>query len=181
MMTTRISNKLRDSIIARIHKLMASYAESKLVEHSGTKGSLREQYLIDFFRDVLPAKYSVGSGFICDVIGHISLQLDFIIADTSLIPAMNLDGGQAFVPVESAVMAFEVKSKLRSSHLDQLQKQEKSLLSLQPLNVVDAVKHQDPPAFTPVLQFVVAFDTDVSIATLSRWVEKIPTLYNLCS
>ncbi len=109
-----------------------------------------------------------------------STQLDFVIADTSLIPAINLSGDNAFIPIESAIMAFEVKSKLRSDYLVQLQKQEERLLELRPLHVEDSANPQAPPPFKQVLQFVVAFDTDVSIDTLSEWIKETSGLMGIC-
>jgi Domain of unknown function (DUF6602) len=71
-------NQLRDIFIARIQQLVAQYEGSKTITHPTTVGTMREDYLRSFLRALLPPKFHPVTGFICDMYGNITPQLDMI-------------------------------------------------------------------------------------------------------
>jgi hypothetical protein len=167
-------NRINGIIRARLQGLKALLQESSEIEHGGTKGSLRERYLIEFLHSVLPPGYIVAGGFICDVLGNITPQLDLIVADRSTIPAVALARDVAVVPVEVARLAIEVKSTLRSDDLEQVRQQAEAFRSLQP--VVESETQSHPG----VLLYVLAFEAQVGPDLLRQWLESIPELFGIC-
>jgi hypothetical protein len=176
----RIPNRIYEIIKARLQGMMALYEESSHVQHSATKGSLREKYLIDFFRELIPAKYAIEGGFICDLMGNNTLQLDFILADTSEIPLVALGTNVAYIPVEAALAAIEIKSTLRTSDLDQIEKQNHSLQELKIVNIPELGIDYSVHAQHNIPFFIFAYDTDVAEQTLDKWLTDIPNLLGIC-
>lgn len=54
------------------------------VEHKLTKGEMREDWVRDAIRDLLPQKYQVASGIVVNSKGEQSLQQDFLIIEKSM-------------------------------------------------------------------------------------------------
>ena len=102
-------NPIQKVFQARIDALIAQSNGAKAVEHPTTKGSLRERYLIDFFRELIPQSLSITSGLICDASGRCSPQIDFIIKDDNTLPSVNMMETVSLVPVESVHLTAEIK------------------------------------------------------------------------
>jgi len=166
-------NRINGIIVARYRGLLARMEESRQVEHGPTKGALREAYLIQFLQSLLPIANSVKNGFICDVLGKISPQIDLILADTSSIPSVALSQGIAFVPVEAAISAIEVKSRLSSSDLSQLRQQADSIWSLRP------IAETQNPGVHGIRLFIFAYESDLSSCAVTTWFESIPSLFGV--
>lgn len=167
-------NIINGVIKARIKGLMAQVDESKQIEHAPTKGALREKYLTEFLESLLPSRYLVKNGFICDVLGGISPQLDLILADTSVLPSITLSKDLSLIPVEVAIGAVEVKSVLKSKDVDQLKRQVDVILLLRP------VAESDQPGHHGVRIFIFAYESGVSMPHLAKWFESIPALFGIC-
>lgn len=168
------SNRINGIIRARLKGLMAQVDESKQIEHAPTKGALREEYLKEFLESLLPSRYLVKNGFICDVLGGISPQLDLILADTSVLPSIALSKDVSLIPVEVAIGAVEVKSKLKSKDFDQLKRQVDAIWSLRP------VSESPQPGHHGVRIFIFAYESEVSMPHLTTWFESIPALFGIC-
>ena len=70
-----------------------------------------EHAVRDFLRRMLPPRYYVTSGHLIDPAGHISSQLDVIIADGHMLPSLlKTNDGTEFVPASSVFAIGEVKS-----------------------------------------------------------------------
>lgn len=108
-----VSNQIHEVIKSRIQELDDQFDKASNIEHHYTKGEIREEIIIDFFEEIVPPKHSVEGGFICDITGQNTPQLDFIIANTSEIPPVVLGSYTSLVPPESAIATLEVKSNLR--------------------------------------------------------------------
>lgn len=167
-------NRINGVIRARLKGLMAQVDESKQIEHAPTKGALREKYLTEFLESLLPSRYLVKNGFICDVLGGISPQLDLILADTSVLPSIALSKDVSLIPVEVAIGAVEVKSILKSKDVDQLKRQVDAIWSLRP------VAESPQPGHHGVRIFIFAYESEVSMPHLAEWFESIPALFGIC-
>lgn len=176
----RISNRIHEVIKTRLRGLMVSYEESGYIEHDSTKGDLREKYLINFFRDIIPAKYAIEGGFICDLLGNDTYQLDFIIADTSEIPTIALGSDIAYVPVEAALAAVEIKSTLRAKDRAQIERQNRSLEKLVVANIPELGIDYGGQAQHSIPLFIFAYDTNIAEQTLDKWLKDIPNLLGIC-
>ncbi len=163
-------NRIRDIFIARIKKLMSLFEELKAVEHAQTKGTMREGYLKDFLREMLPPRFSPVSGFIADAYGNITPQLDMIFIDRSELPTVSLGGDTMIVPAEIALLTAEVKSRLTTDDLDQIKRQRgiyntlTQFLSWQPISREHAIQR--------VPNIILAFKSDVAEETLRQWVSE---------
>ena len=167
-------NRINGVVKARLSGLKALLEESLQIEHASTKGALRERYLTEFLRSLLPPNLVVTGGFICDVLGHITPQIDLILADTATIPSIAFTGEVALVPVEAALAGIEVKSRLTSQDLDQIDGQAQAIRSLRPIAEINATGSH------VILLFVFAFESKVSEKRLTSWLEKIPELFGVC-
>lgn len=168
------SNTINGVIRARLKGLMAQIDESKQIKHAPTKGALREKYLTEFLESLLPSRYLVKNGFICDALGGISPQMDLILADTSTLPSIALSIDISLIPVEVVIGAVEVKSVLKSRDFEQLKRQADAIWSLKPIA-------EDPqPGHFGVRIFIFAYESEVSIPQLSKWFESIPALFGIC-
>lgn len=115
---------MTQDIIKRFYQRKANEIQNKyeaiieLIEHPGEKGNENENILINFLRDFLPKKYSIGTGFLIDSDGNTSSQCDLIIYDNLFNPnLMKFDNNQYF-PIESVYGIIEVKTCLRANDLE---------------------------------------------------------------
>lgn len=102
---------LYEVIQAAIPKLEAEYSMSNIVNHSASKGALREYLLKKIIRPFLPKRYGLCNGECFDSYGGVSRQLDVIIYDDLFSYAVPM-GDYYMMPFESAYGEIEVKSML---------------------------------------------------------------------
>lgn len=91
---------------------------SSHLQHQGVKGGLREEALKRSLRDLLPVKYSFGSGIVVDAHKSQSKQQDFIIYDGFASPVFLKSESQVILPVESVYATTEIKSTLNKEELE---------------------------------------------------------------
>ncbi|MEI2360102.1 DUF6602 domain-containing protein [Priestia megaterium] len=80
-------------------------------QHSLEKGREAEGILSGFLKDMLPKKWSVGSGFIVDE-ESVSTQTDIIIYNELEAPPLYSGYSNVIVPIHTLGCAFEVKMQL---------------------------------------------------------------------
>lgn len=180
-----MNNPIRNLVLAKIKGLYAKYEESNSINHAATKGSLREQALTEFMIGVLPSKYLVKSGFICDSFTEdISPQLDLIIADKDSMPNFSLDESSSIIPVESALSITEIKSTIMAGEkgaFEQLKKQREVINNLKfdyLLNVQSFQNLNIPSIGIP--SSILAFDSKVNEDDLRNWFDKEKNLMSIC-
>lgn len=113
------SNKVRENfkipdLLESVSEQMGAALRQNLIPHPGELGTGREEVIRDFLRRHLPRRFGVSTGFVFDVYGHISKQVDVVIFDNLRSPVFEAVGGKQFFPCESVVCAAEVKSVLTS-------------------------------------------------------------------
>jgi len=168
-------NRINGVIKARLEGLLAQLKESKQVTHASTKGTLRERYLIDFLQNILPQNYTVTGGFICDVMGSITPQIDLILSDTSTIPSIAFTGEVSLIPIEAAIGIVEVKSTLKEEDYNQLKKQSAAIRSMQPI-----AEFSPEQASFGIRMFVFAYETELSIDSIKDWFKQVQELFGVC-
>lgn len=166
------ANKIRDVFIARIKQLMSQYEESEAIDHPSTKGAMREQYLKSFLKEMLPPKFSPVSGFIADMYGNITPQLDLIFADYSELPTIALVSDTVIVPFEIALLTAEVKSNIAKDTLDQMKEQKGSVEKLGALIMAGSDAPEARTRRNKVGTILMAFSSAVSESELARWVRE---------
>ena len=102
---------LYDVIKTATPKLEAEYNMSKIVQHSASKGALREFLLREIIKPFLPKIYGLCNGECFDSHDGVSKQLDVIVYDDLFSYAVPM-GEYYMMPFESAYGEIEVKSML---------------------------------------------------------------------
>ena len=165
-------NQVRDIFIARVQQLMAQYQGSKTISHYPTVGAMREAYLKSFLRELLPPKFHPVTGFICDMYGKMTPQLDMIFVDYSELPTISLVNDTVIVPYEMALLTAEVKSKITKDTLEQIKRQREAIKEMRSQFLMGAKTPQSRTRGQTIGVFVMAFESDVGKDTLREWVEK---------
>ncbi|MGX9727947.1 MAG: DUF6602 domain-containing protein [Candidatus Electronema sp. VV] len=160
-------NPIRTIIQCKIDNIIQLAESVGSLRHNSTAGALREQYLSEFLREIVPDTVSVTSGFIADSFGNISPQLDLIVTKKSLLPLVTMKDGLSIVPVESAILAAEIKSNLTLSDLDQVKKQNKAISELKP-----TVQDKDGLVRFIIPTIVLSYDTEISKKKIVEWMEE---------
>ena len=173
-------NPVQNLVKARLSALMAQYQAAESTHHMATRGQLREKYLIDFFKDVIPKKFSISSGIICDASGETSHQLDFIVVDEEFLPAMGMHDGVAIVPVETAILSAEIKTTLTQKALDQVAQQNVGLSKLRYTDrkISEELGVSTDNVIIPTIIF--AFNSEVSVDRLKKWFGNNPNTISCC-
>ncbi len=115
------------------HRFFAHFSESSGINHSLSKGEVRENPVRDFFESLLPRRFSVSSGEIIDSRGGISPQSDLIIYRTlDGIPILNMQ--PTILQVESVMCVTEVKSVINISEYEDCLIKAKKLFKLRPFD-----------------------------------------------
>ncbi len=147
--------------------LMAEFQEvTEPLEHNGVKGSLREEILTNCLKELLPQKYSVGSGIIVDADQTQSRQQDFFIYDAFDSPVFLKRSSYQVVPIESVYATVEVKSSLNKTELE---KCVKNIQSVKKLKLTPAQTLQwTPTKENQVMGMVFAYTSDISLETVIK-------------
>ncbi len=166
------TNKIQNVVRARLAGFAAKIAEITEIEHSSTNGDLRETVLKDLVTSVLPKQFSVRSGFICDVLGGVSRQLDLVVVDNTCTPEILLQGD-------------EIKATIKTGEkgtLEQVKKQIDSVVALQPVVINGCVENLPTSRKIeykiPFLVF--GFSSDVSKDSLLHWLNETQNLNGIC-
>ena len=112
-----------------------------------------------------PAGVSLTSGALFDSAGRVSPQMDLIATLDSILPTIMLGDGVSMVPVEAALMAIEIKSKLTKKALEQVRRHNEWI------NGVNKHKKYALPANPGPLcpTAILALDTDLGAENVSGW------------
>lgn len=139
-------------------KMMLDFEDSKIFNHNGVKGTVREKSLInEFLLKYLPDKYRVGSGVIVNADGNQSRQQDIFLYDAFNSPLLFNDEEIRFIPIESIYCTIEVKSTLSK---EELRKSVENIRSVKSL-----VKNNE--ACIPS-GFIFAYKSDSSMETVCK-------------
>lgn len=173
-------NPIQNIVYSRLSSLIGQYESVEAITHMATRGQLREGFLIDFFKEVIPQRLSINSGIICDSSGTTTTQLDFIVTDESFLPSMGFEGRIAVVPVESALMTAEIKTTLTTSALEQVKIQNDSIAALRFTNrIVDGGLAVNNIAVT-IPNLILAFKSNVNRETLTDWLRQNTNTIGIC-
>lgn len=167
-------NPYSSFLLSEVKQLVEKCESVSHITHNPTKGALREAYLRAFLSKIVPQQCSLSGGFITDIRGTLTPQIDLIGYDNSL-PAMKLDQSISIVPIEATRFWIEVKSTLETKHLDGV---------VERLNEIDKMEcslldGNEPRFFKPSLfpcGLIVACENKVSENTLKDWANRYRSL-----
>lgn len=99
-------------------KMFIDFNDSKGIDHTGVKGTARENSIVrNFLSPYIPKKFSIDSGIIVDINNRQSKQQDIVIYDEFYSPVLkDLDSNKLFFP-ESVFAVVEAKSNLNKSDM----------------------------------------------------------------
>lgn len=108
-----INFQLKNLILSAADRMKIDLRE-RLIAHPGELGTDREEVVRSFLRAYLPKRFEISTGFVFDVNGAVSNQVDIVIADTLVCPRFETVGGTRYYPCESVVAVGQVKSSITS-------------------------------------------------------------------
>ena len=158
--------------IGAIAKKISEHQEvTERISHTGVRGESRENILRDSIKQLLPQKFSVGTGIITDIQGTQSKQQDFFIYDAFNSPIFLNMHPSSIIPVESVYATVEVKSTLNKETLRQSIENIKSVKQLD-INVLEN-SFFVPHYHNFILGTIFAYTSDSSIETVVKNVDEI--------
>lgn len=134
------------------------------IEHRGVKGNYREELLKRYLRDLIPSKYSIGTGIIVDANQKQSRQQDFFIYDNVNSPVFLKMEATQVIPIESVYAVIEVKSTLSKAELEKSIVNIRSVKSLE-LNPMES-KLYIPSKENQTLGMVFAYTCETKVDTV---------------
>ncbi|UPR37056.1 hypothetical protein ISX50_17455 [Vibrio cyclitrophicus] len=167
-------NQIREIVQAKIDNVIKLAEVAGGIQHNATIGELRESYLMDFFKELIPSSVSLTSGFITDAGGNISPQLDFIVTKKSALPLIEMKDGLSIVPIESVLLTAEIKSKLSTSHFQQIENQNTKITSM---NITGDMGKNN----FIVPSIILAYDHDISEERLVDWIGQNGNIVACCT
>lgn len=107
----------RNRLVNKIHYAVNEARNAAAVRHPGLIGRIRELAAEEILRPILPASFTVGTGKIVDRNGALSAEVDLVVYNRDLLPALMYSDRDGLYPIESAYYAFEIKSECSSTAL----------------------------------------------------------------
>ena len=103
-------------------ELVSAFDQGRLGTTPGTIGEARENAVRAKLRQLLPRGIGVGSGFVIDVQGNVSNQMDIIIYEEDICPVFRINDSDAaaYYPCEGVIAIGEVKSTIDSREIDDI-------------------------------------------------------------
>lgn len=148
----------------------------------GERGRLLEGAISDLLRELLPKKYSIGTGIIVNNAGAQSSQIDIVIYDEQMNIHLNLGDSKIF-PIECVYGTVEVKATLTRNEVRSVcasiarmrrMANKKAFVDYQAKpagpkgKFVSSPKKKSSPL--PPRSFVIAFSaTSKNVTTIKRW------------
>lgn len=154
----------RDRIINNIQYAVNEARNAVQVGHPGLIGKIRELAAQQILRPVLPSAFDIGTGKIVDRNAFLSAEVDLVIYNRALLPALMYSDRDGIYPIESTYYAFEIKSESTAANLvDAIEKAQQ----------VNALDHSRKESYqgnkSPAVSVFFAFDSDLSLAGKSEF------------
>ncbi|TDB01947.1 DUF6602 domain-containing protein [Halomonas marinisediminis] len=148
---------------SKVEQLWSLYNATTEISHPGEKGAFRELFVRSLITSIIPFHYGVGSGTVVDKWGRQSPQIDLIIYDKRLLPPLLEEVGHGVYPFDSVLRLIEVKSTLKKSDFNQLEKICKSVCPSNPNGLKMASKGNLPGGSSNYpFTSLIAYNTKIS-------------------
>lgn len=170
-------NLIQERFTLKASALLSALGSAGSISHPTTRGDIREAAIRDSIETFLPVTLGACSGFVTDVSGTITPQLDIILFRKEALSPFLLEGTTALVPYETLGLAVEVKSRLTTEHLrDQIQLQIDALAAMRDTCLIPPSMHGEGAVMMktqlrPPNLYVVAYKSEVAIETMKNFVE----------
>ena len=140
--------------------------------HAGETGQAREVILRRFLAEVLPTRYSVGSGFIADRAGGRSRQIDVIVNDDNILRPFLYDNEKGLYLCESVSTFISVKSNLTKVELRNALQNVQTGKQRRPTIPDGTIRFQSPwesEHADIIPAFIFSFDAGSSLDRVKAW------------
>lgn len=127
MIQADTQNLIRQYFINKTRQLLA-VSEQAICEHSGLKGSHREDIIKIYLSDIVPKRYDIGKGMIYGSITR-SHETDIVIWDSNNFPCLKMNGHSMYF-AESVQAAIEVKSVYNTDEEEDVVKKTEDLKTM---------------------------------------------------
>lgn len=167
-------------------ELDSKFERSVNINHNASKGSVREAFLENIIKPLLPKVYGLIGGECFSKDGNVSKQLDIIIYDTLYSYILPMDKGFAQFPCESVYGNIEVKSKLDKKEFKSSIENIKSLkmlkraktdgLQITPyfkLNLGSNLEYSGSQSYNDYIGVIFAYNS-IAIKELANYFKEIP-------
>ena len=177
-------NLIQERFILKAQALIAALESAESIPHDTTRGTIRESAISDSIRQILPPGVSTCSGFVTDVNGTITPQLDVVLFRREALAPFLLEGNTALVPFETFGLAIEVKSTLTTERLDgQIKEQIRALSRMEDTAFIPGDGSHEAIAaklkLTPPRLSIVAYKSDVAIGTMESFMKDNPLVQTI--
>lgn len=108
------SNLVENILLGMNEEVLGGLSLAGSVDHPGEGGRARENVLVRFFSRLIPASFSISSGFVIDGTGAKSRQIDLVIYRNHYHPVFEVSGIKYFA-VESVAVVMENKTSVAST------------------------------------------------------------------
>jgi hypothetical protein len=147
----------RDRMINNIQYAVSEARNAARVRHSGLIGRIRELAAQQILRPILPAAFDIGTGKVVDRNGTLSAEVDLVIYNRDLLPALMYSNRDGIYPIESTYYAFEIKSESSAGNLDD---------AIEKTRQIIALDHSQKESYrgnkSPAVSVFFAFGSDLS-------------------
>ena len=109
-----------DAFIQRVgRRLVEEFDTARTATSPSTVGAAMEQPVREQLAQILPPGIGVGSGFVIDIYGQTSRQIDIVLYERDICPVFSINGtpGTTYYPCEGVLAVGEVKSALDGDSL----------------------------------------------------------------
>jgi len=183
-------NLIQSIYLNKAKSLLNTLENSSITEHNPTTGALRENAIIDSLKAIIPHEFKLNSGFVVDVKGLKSPQLDIIAYKRGDLPSVLLSNDSVILPFELFHFCIEVKTTLTKGDFKQINKQTDSLkkmvessLLVNKKGIINNMKINESRTVTynfnrPFL-IVIAVDTNVKIETIQNEIDENDGLFGV--
>jgi len=103
----------QDILLASVSEALTELDLAESMSHSGESGRAREETIRRFIRRFIPDTFAVDTGFVIDVHGNVSRQIDIVVYRSDYAPVLEVGGVKHFF-VESVAAVLENKAQVGS-------------------------------------------------------------------
>jgi len=165
-------------MISKIECAIREARNAEDIGHRGMKGTVREIAVENLFRPLLTRQFDLGKGKVVDKDGRESAETDVIIYSGDKLPPVLYSEISSFglYPIESCIMAIEVKSTVNASEIvDTINKARQLRTLVSSSGIFDEFDNPIPHITSRVITALFAFDSDLvgsGKSELERYLEQ---------
>lgn len=155
---------IRNNYFRLVNTAVAAAKEAELIDHPALQGKMTEIVVQKLLKPLIPKYVGIGTGKLTDSMGNLSSEQDIVLYVHDILPPLLFDEKVGLFPVESALIAIEVKNQSTAKNVrETVEKAKRSIVELKYTSGEYAESHQvEKYSMKMVLNLYFAFGTDLS-------------------